>query len=105
MLVSFAHLHFKREDWLLRKQAGGASNLVNSVEEVPSCSGPRYSEFKVPAYNPFRSHDISYCDSFYSQFPLSSLCKGGTTFDARDICGGTTLRNVTSGLIPEAGPR
>ena len=80
------------------------SNFLTIVDEgtapgALSCSDPFNICRDTPsvAYN--SGQDIYYCNSFYSQLPLSSLCTGETTVSARNIRGGTTLRQLAGSLI------
>ena len=76
----------------------------NTTPGILKCSDPENScvPSNSPAYNAFTGLDIYYCDSFYSQLPLSALCKGETTVDARNTLGGITLRHLITALVPRA---
>ncbi|KAK7037401.1 hypothetical protein VNI00_011151 [Paramarasmius palmivorus] len=62
--------------------------LLSCVDEQNVCDG------NVIAYTLISTTDIYYCDIFFDEVATDSLCSG-TTVNARNIRGGTTLHEMT----------
>ena len=78
---------------ILKPESTGATMFCSDPDQ--SCLSSDVSAYTTPS-----AEGIFYCDSFYSQLSLYSLCRGETTVNARKIRGGTTLRMLASVLIP-----
>ena len=73
---------------------------TNSHDVRAHCSSPICSSGNRDAINPAGTNDIYFCESFFVQQPLLSLCKKETTPTAGNLRGGTALRMLARTFVP-----